>query len=30
MNVLSKFKKGDATTVTVIRGKDELTFNIIF
>jgi aminopeptidase YwaD len=30
MNVLSKYKKGDATTVTIMRGKDELTFNIIF
>ena len=30
MNVLSKYKKGDATTVTVMRGKDELKFNIIF
>ncbi len=30
MNVLSKYKKGDSTTVTITRGKDELTFNIIF
>ena len=30
MDVLSKYKKGDATTVTVLRGKDELTFNIVF
>ena len=30
MNVLSKYKKGDATSVTIMRGKDELTFNIIF
>ncbi|MEO8765573.1 MAG: M20/M25/M40 family metallo-hydrolase [Ginsengibacter sp.] len=30
MAVLSKFKKGDATKVTVVRGKDELTFDIIF
>lgn len=30
MNVLSKYKKGDPTTVTVLRGKDQLTFNIIF
>ena len=30
MTVLSKFKKGDPTTVTVMRGKDVLTFNIIF
>ena len=30
MNVLSKYKKGDATTVTIKRGSQELTFNIIF
>jgi aminopeptidase YwaD len=30
MTVLSKFKKGDATKVTVLRGADELTFDIIF
>jgi hypothetical protein len=30
MNVLSKYKKGDPTTVTVLRGKDQLTFNIVF
>jgi len=30
MNVLSKYKKGDATTVTIMRGKDEMKFNIIF
>ena len=30
MNVLSKYKKGDSTTVTIMRGKDALTFNIIF
>lgn len=30
MNVLSKYKKGDSTTVTVIRGNKELTFNIVF
>ena len=30
MNVLSKYKKGDSTTVTITRGKDALTFNIIF
>lgn len=30
MNVLSKYKKGDSTTVTVMRGKDELNFKIIF
>ena len=30
MAVLSKYKKGDATTVTVMRGNNEMTFNIIF
>ena len=30
MTALSKFKKGDATTVTVKRGKEELIFNIVF
>ncbi|MEP6951665.1 MAG: M20/M25/M40 family metallo-hydrolase [Ginsengibacter sp.] len=30
MTVLSKFKKGDATKVTVLRGKDEIVFDIIF
>jgi hypothetical protein len=30
MTVLSRFKKGDATKVTVLRGTDELTFDIIF
>ena len=30
MNVLSKYKKGDATTVTIKRGNQELTFNITF
>ena len=30
MNALSKYKKGDATTVTILRGKNELKFNIIF
>ena len=30
MNALSKYKKGDSTTVTVMRGKDELNFNIVF
>ena len=30
MTVLSKFKKGDATKVTVLQGKDELTFDIVF
>ncbi|HEY8660967.1 MAG TPA: M20/M25/M40 family metallo-hydrolase [Hanamia sp.] len=27
---LSKFRKGDATKVTVLRGKEEMTFNIVF
>lgn len=30
MTALSKFKKGDPTTVTVKRGQEELVFNIIF
>ncbi len=30
MSVLSKYKKGDATTVTIKRGTQELTFNITF
>ena len=30
MTALSKFKKGDPTTVTVKRGKEELTFDIVF
>ncbi|MDQ2721367.1 MAG: M20/M25/M40 family metallo-hydrolase [Bacteroidota bacterium] len=30
MFALSKFKKGDATKVTVSRGKEEKTFDIIF
>ncbi len=30
MTVLSKFKKGDKTKVTVLRGKDELIFDITF
>lgn len=30
MDVLSKFKKGDATTVTVLRGNEEKTFDIVF
>ncbi|MEO6219810.1 MAG: M28 family peptidase [Ginsengibacter sp.] len=30
MNVLSKFKKGDATIVTVLRDNDQLTFDIVF
>ncbi len=30
MDVLNKFKKGDATKVTVLRGKDQLSFDIVF
>lgn len=30
MKALGKFKKGDATTVTVKRGDEELHFNIVF
>ena len=30
MDVLSKFKKGDSTKVTVLRGNDEKTFDIVF
>ncbi len=30
MSVLSKYKKGDSTTVTVMRGNNELKFNIVF
>ena len=30
MTALSKFKKGDPTTVTIKRGTDELVFNIVF
>ena len=30
MSALSKYKKGDAATVTILRGKNELKFNIIF
>ncbi|MEO7316756.1 MAG: M20/M25/M40 family metallo-hydrolase [Ginsengibacter sp.] len=30
MTALSKFKKGDSTTVKVKRGKEVLTFNIVF
>ena len=30
MTALSKFKKGDSTTVTIRRGKEELVFNIVF
>ena len=30
MDVLSKFKKGDAAKVTILRGKDQITFDIVF
>ena len=30
MDVLSQFKKGDATRVTVLRGTEEKTFDIVF
>jgi hypothetical protein len=30
MDALSKFKKGDATTVTIMRGNKPLTFDIVF
>lgn len=30
MTALSKFKKGDATKLTVLRGEKELTFDIVF
>ena len=30
MEVLAKFKKGDATKVKVKRGKEELVFDIVF
>ena len=30
MSALSKFKKGDATTVTIVRDKNEMKFDIIF
>ncbi|MGN6530247.1 MAG: M20/M25/M40 family metallo-hydrolase [Ginsengibacter sp.] len=30
MSVLSKFKKGDSTKLTVMRGKDELNFDVVF
>ena len=30
MDVLSKFKKGDAAKVTVLRGKDQIIFDIVF
>jgi len=30
MTALSKFKKGDSTRLTVMRGKDQLNFNVVF
>ena len=30
MAALSKFKKGDAAKITIMRGKNEMVFNIIF
>ena len=30
MMALSKFKKSDATKVTILRGKEEMTFDIVF
>jgi S1-C subfamily serine protease len=30
MTALSKFKKGNAAKVTVLRGKDELNFDVVF
>jgi C-terminal processing protease CtpA/Prc len=30
MQSLSKFKKGDKTTLTVLRGDKEITYNIVF
>jgi hypothetical protein len=30
MQVLGKFKKGDATKVIVKRGTEELTFDVVF
>lgn len=30
MEDLGKFKKGDATTVTVVRGNESLNFNVVF
>lgn len=30
MEALGKFKKGDATTVTVLRGSETLTLNVVF
>jgi hypothetical protein len=30
METLAKFKKGDATKVKVLRGKEELVFDVVF
>lgn len=30
MTALAKFKKGDSTKVTVMRGKDEINFDVVF
>ncbi|MEO9211004.1 MAG: PDZ domain-containing protein, partial [Ginsengibacter sp.] len=30
MTTLSKFKKGDATKLTIIRGVNEMNFDIVF
>jgi hypothetical protein len=30
MEALGKFKKGEATTVTVLRGNETLTLNVVF
>jgi hypothetical protein len=30
MKALSKFKKGDSAKVTVLRGKDEINFDVVF
>ena len=30
MDFLSGFKKGDATKITVLRGKDQIIFDIVF
>ena len=30
MTALSKFKKGDTTKVTVMRGKEEKSFDVVF
>jgi hypothetical protein len=30
MDALSKFKKGDATKLTVMRGKEQKNFDVVF